>query len=128
MPYICQFEPIPSIVKTGTNFLAFGQCHGWVYVRRLFTRLSDVAPSFIVVDASFAPGIFAPGIFAPATVVCTQYLSLCTRYLEYLGFSPYPVTATAATEGPPHKTTIHGGINLSCRKERASFDGLYLQV
>jgi hypothetical protein len=53
------------------------------YVRRLFTRLSDVAPSFIVVDASFAPGIFAP-----ATVVCTQYLSICTRYLEYLGFSP----------------------------------------
>jgi hypothetical protein len=28
MPYICQFEPIPSIVKTGTNFSAFGQCHG----------------------------------------------------------------------------------------------------
>jgi hypothetical protein len=60
-----------------------------LYVRRLFTRLSDVARSFIVVDASFAPGIFAP-----ATVVCTQYLSICTRYLEYLGFSPYPVTLT----------------------------------
>jgi hypothetical protein len=58
-----------------------------LFVRRLFTRLSDVAPSFIVVDASFAPGTFAP-----ATVVCTQYLSLCTRYLEYLGFPPYPVT------------------------------------
>jgi hypothetical protein len=64
-----------------------------LYVRRLFTRLSDVAPSFIVVHASFAPGIFAP-----ATVVCTQYLSLCTRYLEYLEFPPYPVTRSTSSD------------------------------
>jgi hypothetical protein len=24
MPYICKFEPIPSIVKAGTNFPTFG--------------------------------------------------------------------------------------------------------
>jgi hypothetical protein len=38
--------------------------------RRLFSGLSDTTPSFIVVDA-----VFAPSIFAPATA-CTQHLSI----------------------------------------------------
>jgi hypothetical protein len=45
------------------------------HVRRLFTRLSDIAPAFIVADAVFAPTIFAPSSFAPSISVFAPGIS-----------------------------------------------------
>jgi hypothetical protein len=41
---------------------------------------------------------------------------------------PFVVPPVVPFVVPPVKATIHRGIHLSRGKERASFDGLYLQV
>jgi hypothetical protein len=57
------------------------------------------------------------------------YLQVGANSIESKSFQPFlPQGSHSAPAGPPHKTTIYGGINLSRGKERASFDALYLRV
>jgi hypothetical protein len=50
------------------------------------------------------------------------------RKVWYRIFRFLPVDAIVATEGPPHKTTIHRGIDLTIGGDRAPFSALYLSV